>query len=287
MNRSLYALMLVPALAAGTPGKAAAAESYDNCAGFIDAVPAVITTQGVWCLRADIATAIGSGAAITINTNNVTIDCNDFKLGGLGAGPGSFARGITANNRLNATVRNCAIRGFREGIAFIGASSGGHLVEHNRLDGNLFAAINVEGTGNMVAYNRVIDTGGATSQVRAIGILADADIIENTVDGVFATSGDTGVRGIQSSGASVEIRGNRIRNLQPSGTAAAQGILSGGASAAVIANRITTSSGTPNDRGIFFSGGPSPQPFCGGNTISGFATPIFSSCLVAGANFNN
>src|SRR5690606_35329103 len=83
------------------PRPAAAAESFDNCSGFIDSVPAVIATQGVWCLRGNLATNIGSGgsSAITIAANNVTIDCNHFKLGGLAAGNGSQADGIHASDR--------------------------------------------------------------------------------------------------------------------------------------------------------------------------------------------
>ena len=54
MSRSFRpALMpatLVLALAAAAPA-AQAAESYDNCTGFIDSLPATISTHGVWCLR--------------------------------------------------------------------------------------------------------------------------------------------------------------------------------------------------------------------------------------------
>src|SRR5688500_5888635 len=93
----------------------ARAETYQTCAGFIDALPATITTQGVWCLRKDLGTAMASGAAITIATNNVTIDCNNFKVGGLAAGAGTQAVGIQVSGKQNATIRNCAIRGFYRG----------------------------------------------------------------------------------------------------------------------------------------------------------------------------
>ena len=64
-----------------------AAESYDGCAGFISSLPVTITTQGVWCLDRDLSTSNSAGPAVTIATNNVTVDCNGFKIGGLGAGP--------------------------------------------------------------------------------------------------------------------------------------------------------------------------------------------------------
>src|SRR5688500_991377 len=93
------------------PGAARAAESYDNCTGFIDTVPTTISTQGVWCLRQNLSTAAIFGAAITIAANNVTVDCNDFKLGGLAAGNQSIAVGIRASGQQNLNVRHCGIRG--------------------------------------------------------------------------------------------------------------------------------------------------------------------------------
>ena len=49
---------------AGASGPAAAGESYDNCVGFIDALPAAITTQGIWCLRQNLDTSATSGNMI-------------------------------------------------------------------------------------------------------------------------------------------------------------------------------------------------------------------------------
>src|SRR5688500_16840215 len=97
------------------PAPARSAQSYDNCTGFIDSLPAVIETQGIWCLRKDLSTAITGSAAIDIRANNVTLDCNDFKLGGLPAGAYTDASGVAAIDRFNVTVRRCNIRGFYQG----------------------------------------------------------------------------------------------------------------------------------------------------------------------------
>src|SRR5690606_12207512 len=132
-------ILLAGTAVAFAPGSANAARSYDNCTGFIDSLPTTISTQGVWCLRKNLGTAIISGAAIIIDANNVTIDCNDFKLGGLAAGDASVASGIYAQNRHNAVVRHCSVRGFNYGIRLDGGA--GHLVEDNRLDNNLFTGI--------------------------------------------------------------------------------------------------------------------------------------------------
>src|SRR5690606_2774500 len=71
--RLLAALLLLGGLLA-VPSPARAAETYNTCAGFIDSAPATISKQGVWCLRKNLSTNISSGNAITIATNNVTID---------------------------------------------------------------------------------------------------------------------------------------------------------------------------------------------------------------------
>src|SRR6266542_1190224 len=99
-------------------GAAPARAETVNCTA-ITALPAVITVQGVYCFTGDLATAITSGIAIDIQTNNVVLDLNGFKLGGLAAGPGTTANGIHALNRQNITIKNGTIRGFLEGIVII------------------------------------------------------------------------------------------------------------------------------------------------------------------------
>jgi len=204
---------LLPALAIGLWAPAApAAESYDNCTGTIAALPAATSTQGTWCLKGDLGTDITTGAAITVATNNVTIDCNGFKLGGLAAGDGTEATGIHAPNRRNVTVRNCNIRGFFRGVHLTGEAGGGHQVEDNMFDGNTFAGIDVQGDGSVVQRNRVRDTGGSTQTPIASGIRVTGtiDVLGNSVAGVFASdSSDAhGILTIANAGGS--INGNRV-----------------------------------------------------------------------------
>src|SRR6185369_12584927 len=109
-------LALIFVLLVGFSLTCRAAESYDNCSGTVASLPAVISTQGTWCFKQDLATSITFGNAITVTTNNVTLDCNNFKLGGLAAGVGTHAYGVYAGGygagRSNITVRNCNVRGF-------------------------------------------------------------------------------------------------------------------------------------------------------------------------------
>ena len=114
--RFLFIAIATLAAFAGASGPAAAAESYDSCFGFIDALPATITTQGTWCLRQNLDTSATTGNMIEIQTNNVTIDCNGFRMRGSGGGASTTATGIFANGRLNLVIRRCTIRGFSLGI---------------------------------------------------------------------------------------------------------------------------------------------------------------------------
>jgi len=224
---NIFALVLLALSPLITPA-ALAAQSYDNCTGYITVLPAIISTQGTWCLKQDLATANATGAAITINTNNVTIDCNDFKLGGLAAGLGTSTFGIYAQDRFNATVRRCNIRGFYVGLVFAGSSGGGHAVEDNRFDTNTRIGMLVQGDGSVIRRNRVTDTGQSTVFSNAIGIATEfsVDIVNNTVSGVTATTSTGGnAYGISSDfNDNGRIAGNGVRGLVQDGAGVAYGI---------------------------------------------------------------
>jgi len=254
------------------PFAPAQAETHATCTGFIDTVPTTITTQGNWCLRKDLSTGIGSGAAITIETNNVTIDCNGYKVGGLEAGPGSTANGIVAVGRLNATVRNCTVRGFRNGLLLGG---GGHLVEDNRIEQNLYTGIHATGDGNVVRRNRILDTGGAPGSTTSNGFYGSGDLIDNTIAGVYADApGGKGI-GIYNNGIGNEISGNRIRGLE----GAATGINAAGTRMTVRGNTVSLEVEVPLSKGIM---GGTPLA-CIDNTVTGFAD-AYSACTLFSGN---
>jgi hypothetical protein len=172
MHTAKLAASLLVLLALALGAAPARAETV-NCTA-ITALPAVITAQGVYCFTGDLATAMTSGFAIDIQTNNVVLDLNGFKLGGLAAGPGTNAFGIHALDRQNITIKNGTVRGFLTGILVedSGASQG-HVVEDIRADQNTLVGIQVNGSGTIVRNNQVVATGGTTSfgaNVDAFGI---------------------------------------------------------------------------------------------------------------------
>jgi parallel beta-helix repeat protein len=268
------ALLFAGALA--VPHSVRAAESYDNCTGYIDTLPTTIATSGTWCLRKDLATNVTSGAAISIANDDVTIDCNDFKLGGLAAGNGSTTAGVFANAHQDVTIRHCNIRGFKTGIFLSGGS--GHLVEDNRLDNNLFVGIDLDSTsGSRVRRNAVYDTGGFTENPHATGIYATADIDDNIVDGVFTATTTASVTGIESRGDDSRVSGNRIGGLVLNGGGSAFGIMAFGSHQAVVGTRATAAAAATNGSGLYGTA------YCSANTVANFTTPI-NFCTDDGGN---
>jgi hypothetical protein len=288
--RKLVMASLFACVSAAAPS-ASAAESYDSCSGFVDTVPVVITTQGTWCLRHDIATSLNPITAIDIQTSNVTIDCNGFKLGGLSAGPGTTSTAIYAYGTLsNITVRRCNIRGFRFGISIYANDPGtGHVVEDNRLEQMTAQGIYVIGHGSVVRRNTVINTGGApgTTQATAISVLGDA--VDNVVDGMFGEAGVTnfaptgiysgGVGGI--SGFGFLVKGNRVRNLVPKGTGEAWGLALAGYAQSVRDNILSLP--TPsNGKGVYCSLGG--EDVLRDNIIRNFSQGTYGGCSDQGGN---
>ena len=189
-----------------------------NCTA-ITSLPVTITTQGIYCLTGELATAITSGNAIEIATNNVVLDLNGFKLGGLGAGKGTTAHGIHGDSRQNITIRNGTVRGFLRGILLEDSSvtSQGNVIEEIRADQNTFVGIKAVGRGNIVRNNQVVATGGTTT----FGANADA-------------------RGIVVTGAEPLVLNNDVIDTVKQGTGTATGILfSSATDALAVNNRIT------------------------------------------------
>ena len=182
------AVLFSTAFAAMTAALPALAETI-YCTN-ITSVPITITVPGIYCLKQDVSTGITSGAAITINNNNVTIDFNGFRLGGLGAGQSTQASGVYENARSNITLRNGNIRGFKTGIYLNGSNGGpasGHLIENNLVDSSTSTGIFASGSGVVLRGNRVVNTGPGTGGA-AYGIygiflvnsMISANVISNT-----------------------------------------------------------------------------------------------------------
>ena len=260
-----------------------------QCTAAITSIPTTITTQGIYCLTGNLAGNLTTGDAITISTNNVTIDFNGYKLGNLAAGPATYARGIYAKQKKNITIRNGTIRGFNYGILLSDDSnytnSSGHLIEDLRLDGNTYAGMLIAGTGSIVRNSQVVKTGGSThsADAYAFGIMAygpGSRVLNNEVIDVVSATGNTyGIYISQGDGTVVE--GNRISNVSTSGLS--YGIIMGYSLNVMLSdNRIA---GVPH-RGILYDTGTATGIFMN-NTVSGSGTPFSGGSAASNTNFSN
>lgn len=271
----LLLLLLLLAACAMVPPDARAADGYDNCTGFIDALPAVIGSQGTWCLRVHLGTSISEGAAITVAANNVTIDCNGFKLGNLAAGRSTRAIGVQAADRRNVTVRHCIIRGFRTGIELLEGE--GYLVEHNTVDHSRSNGVKVEGASSRIYRNQVLSTGGGGQYVR--GIWAAADVIENTVSGVAGFGNHPYSIGMSVWGGNRRIRGNTVRGMVVDADYGfASGIDTHGRNMVIADNHVVGPGAQNHGSNGIWSDDLNLNTFCRNNTVTGFQDN-YSGCV--------
>lgn len=285
MSFSIRMLFALAALAAALP---AAAET--SACTEITTLPRTISAPGLYCLKKDLSTSITSGNAVTVSSNNVVIDCNDHAIAGTASAVSTTAHGVYSSNRTNITIRNCAIRGFYRGALMYG-TGGSHLVENNAFDRNTYTGVRVDGQGNVVRRNRVMNTGGASGGAYA-GIFvygSDGTVSDNDVMGIAGKEAQaTGVYAITvGNGARMSVIGNRISGIAPGTNQAGYGITTTTARTVIRDNSISGNGtiGRPINA-------PNTSSICRNNELSGFDAAWLSShggalygCLDAGGNW--
>ena len=279
MNRTLSSCALALA-AAATPSAADAARGTDSCRAYIDTLPAVVSTPGVYCLRAGLATATSTGTAITVAGHHITIDCNDFRLRGTAA-TSTRAIGIAADNKANTIVRNCHIDGFGSGIVLTG---NGHEVYGNRLERITTEGISVASSPGSIRDNRLSDIGvdGMRPVPRAIVATGDVDILRNViyrVQGQHDTSPTIAI--LSKSGQSNVIAGNEVMRVGNTLSGGAVGIRTTGSAASrtvIRDNLVSASSGNATGYGIWCG---SAKAIARGNQVAGWDSALLK-CVSSG-----
>lgn len=251
-----------------------AAKSYDQCQYYVDAIPAVITTPGMWCLRNDLKVSGYANSAINIQASNATLDCKDFSLDGTAITPAEAQWGIVSDRQHGVTVRNCNVRGFLYGISFYNTESKGNSVVNNRLERNYVSGIYVVGDGSKVSGNIILDT-GSSEGASGISAVGEVDVTNNLIAGV--SGGTSNVTGISTGDFTGQIIGNRIRGLS-------QGFISHpsvaisivGAANAIVRDNDISGDGLPITAGIWcrFATGRVK-----GNVIKGMETALMECDL--------
>jgi hypothetical protein len=258
----VFALMVSPRAAAETT----------RCTA-ITILPSIINAPGTYCLLTDLTTSMSGGTAITINASSVTLDLNGHKLAGT-AGAGTLAWGIYASDRKFIVVRNGTVRGFQHGVILRGLGNpGSSIVEDIVAEKNFFVGIKVDGTGNVVRRNLVVNTGGTTTLPNyAIGILSEGgtDNVFRDNQVVTVVGRGTGVGyGISVLSSNTVIERNQIVNTHT-------GIRARAANTLVSDNRVLTA-----ELGIWFSGAGSGKYR---NNLTTAVTTLASGGTDAGGN---
>ena len=132
-----------------------------------------ITVAGAYYLSGPLS---ASGTCITINTDDVTINCYSNTI----TGPGSGINNGIAINGDGSTVQNCTITGFWRGIYFT-TGTNNDTISGNSVSGNT-VGINIEGSGHTISGN--------TSSNNGTGIWLNLSS-GNTVSGNTANGNDS------------------------------------------------------------------------------------------------
>ena len=256
-----------------------------NCTP-IPSLPWTITTQGIHCLTSDLTTAMTYGNAVEIQTNNVVIDLNGHKLGGLAAGPGTLTIGIYAYRRQNITIKNGTIRGFQYGVHLEDitpyTTSQGHVIEDIRADMNTIYGIEVFGRGNIIRNNQVVDTGGATFHNYAYGIMVWGPgnrVLSNDVYETKEQSAGVAYGILVAGGDGSVVLNNRVGN-QAFGAGSSVGIALASSANVFVKSNTVSKMGW----GILFDNSPG---LYGDNLASGCTTSFSGGTPAGSTNFSN
>ena len=262
-------------LAATFAPRAQAAQGDDNCVGYIQSLPATITTPGTWCLGYSVSFYLTSGVAISIQADHVTLDCLHQTLGN--AASGNTAIAVYANDRKGVTVRNCTLAYFDTGISLRNGQR--HRVVDNLITHGLRRGIHIwdpDGQSH-VEGNRVVALGGSGQAQSIVGIEADADIVDNVVAGVTASAANLGAKGIIAHGVGTQVVDNVVRGLASNGSEATIGLTTAGRQQSVVGNRVVNATGLV---GTAISGYPAT---CRENHLAGYSNPV-TSCSASWRN---
>ena len=292
------ALLVVSLLGSGRAG----AETL-TCTD-ITVLPYTITTAGNYCLNKNFNQAF-TGSAVTINTNQVVLDCNDHFINQTG---GAAVNGIFHGNRTNVTIRNCGVFNFTRGITIVETGAGlsrNNRVEHNDIRKARIAGIQVAGSANIVEGNRISDNLGGSNPytygilLSSYGAQGVGNVVRNNLITNFAPSVYVRVTGIFLLDVhNTAVKDNIISALFPPRDLGVYGIVGSPTTlgTAAIGNTILSATGGPagGGGGLTYDGASydgirfdaatstSNHNVCRGNTVGHFYSDILVESPSAG-----
>jgi len=218
-------------LACGLPLLAVGRADAQSCTP-IAAAPFTITTSGSYCLTGNIQTPIGTGAAIAVEADNVTINLAGFTLENT-AGVSTLAYGVKSWNRRGITVRNGTIAGFFLGILLDTNDvtvSRDHVVEKMLVRNCTYTGIQLEGSNLILRDSTIRDIGGPTGHhpngvvICENGNSGSVQAINNVVDHIFGVIDEQSPDGMMLECLNTIAIGNRIRGVDDQAMAVRGGV---------------------------------------------------------------
>ena len=134
----------------------------------IDLCGAEITSSGTYLVTQNLINTSGSCISI-VNATNVTLDCQGYRLTGIGSGNGI----LVDNTSEGVVIRNCDVYGFQHGIQYRGDAG---VIEYNAVSNNVYGIRLSQGYGDEVRWN----TGNDNTYGMYIDLSYNNDIYENT-----------------------------------------------------------------------------------------------------------
>jgi len=145
------------------------AASHSDCIP-IGPIPFVITEPGTYCLTDDIQTDLKGGKAITVKSDNVTIDFDHFSLNTSIFRKGNSAIGIFASGRDNLKIYHGTLGGWSTGIRIDGPGTTGNEITDMTFNDITSIGIQGKGIGLRLLRNSFARIGGSTRFTNAIPI---------------------------------------------------------------------------------------------------------------------
>jgi parallel beta-helix repeat protein len=156
----------------------------------ITSCPYTINSPGTYELNQNISS---TGTCITINTDNVELDCKGYTIDGTDA---LYSYGVIDNGFDNITIKNCIITNFYWGIFFFNGANFGTLT-NNTIISNIDNGIYLENSVYNILTNNTISSNSGWGGIRiwsgSNNNILTNNTIKNNTDGIILVSNSNNI----------------------------------------------------------------------------------------------
>jgi len=143
-----------------------------DCPNLIASCPYTIDVPGNYQLAGNLTS---TGTCITINANDVTLDCENQSITGQDV---TSTYGVTVSGKQNVTIQNCIVKDYYFGIDLRSGASN-NTISNNTLEGNL-DGIQISNSNNNEISNNAVNSNGYTGIF--LNYSSSNTVTENTVN---------------------------------------------------------------------------------------------------------